>query len=241
MRSYLVSAGFSKLISKDDFPANTYNSKWGSHDDVVFKRVLNDLNNARPPFFNVFLTLSSHEPFEVPVKYFKGNDEATRFLNSMMYTDSCLGDFIDKAKKQPWWKNTLIIFVADHGSRHPDNLQVHVPGKFYIPMLWTGGAVSRRLNFNKTVSQADIPATILNQLRCNFDHYKFSRNVFGKNQKNDVFYLYNNGIGMINDSAKLVFDCTKQALQLKEGRVDNTLEDIAKSYIQTIYSDLNKR
>lgn len=241
MRSYLVSAGFTDLISKEDFPSSTYNSKWGSHDDVVFNRLFNDLNKAKTPFFKVFLTLSSHEPFEVPTKHFKGNEDTPRFLNSMMYTDSCIGDFINKARLQPWWKDTWIIFVADHGSYHPEKLKVHVPKKFYIPMIWTGGAVIGPMKFEKPASQVDIPAMILYQLDRKFDQYRFSRNVFGNHQKTDVFYLFNNGIGMVNDTSKLVFDCTRQSLMLHYGPISDSLVNISKAYIQTIYSDLNKR
>ncbi len=241
MRSYLVSAGFTHLISKEDFPSSTYNSKWGSHDEVVFNKLYNDINNAKTPFFKVFLTLSSHEPFEVPVKHFKGTGDTPRFLNSMMYTDSCIGNFISKARLQPWWKDTWIIFVADHGSVHPDKLRAHVPKKFYIPMIWTGGAISRPVKFAKPASQADIPATLLYQLGQPFNHYKFSRNVFGNHQKTDVFYLFNNGIGMVNDTSKLAFDCTRKSLMLRNGHISDSLVNISKAYIQTIYSDLNSR
>lgn len=241
MRSYLVSAGFGNLISMDDFPPETYNSKWGAHDNVVFDKLFQDINSASSPFFKVLLTLSSHEPFEVPTRHFKGTDEASRYLNSVMYTDSCVGDFIRKAKQQQWWENTWVIFVADHGSRHPENQPVYSPGKFFIPMLWTGGALNNSFRFDKTVSQADLPATILNQLGCGFTDYLFSRNVFGLNQKTDVFYLYNNGIGLVNDSAKLVFDCSRQNLQQKTDNVSESLINLSKAYIQTIYSDLNRR
>jgi phosphoglycerol transferase MdoB-like AlkP superfamily enzyme len=199
------------------------------------------MNNAKTPFFKVFLTLSSHEPFEVPTKYFKGTEDTPRFLNSMMYTDSCIGDFIDKARQQTWWKDTWIIFVADHGSYHPEKLKVHVPKKFYIPMIWTGGAIAGSMKFDKTASQADIPAMLLYQLGCKFDQYRFSRNVFGDYQKTDAFYLFNNGIGMVNDTSKLVFDCTRQSLMLHYGGISDSLVNISKAYIQTIYSDLNKR
>lgn len=240
MRSYLISGGFENLVTMDSFPKSTYNSKWGSHDAVVFNKLFNDLNNAREPFFKLFLTLSSHEPFEVPTSHFKGNMESVRYLNSVMYTDSCIGDFIAKAKKQPWWGNTWIILVADHGSRHPNNLAVYEPGKFFIPMLWTGGAVRGGFSFDKTASQADIPATVLNQLNCNFDAYIFSRNIFGTKQKTDAFYLFNNGIGMVNDSVKFVFDFAKNALQT-DSNVPDSLVNLSKAYVQYIYSDLNKR
>lgn len=240
MRSYLISAGFSEIISKEDFPSDSYNSKWGAHDDVVFDRLLNDLNQAKSPFFKMIFTLSSHEPFEVPGKVVKGS-ESYRFLNTVHYTDSCLGDFIHKAKQTSWWSNTWVIIVADHGVRLPGNLKVHEPEKFHIPMLWIGGAVKQKLKIEKTSSQIDIPATVLNQLGLPAGQYVFSRNIFGMNRKTDAFYIYNNGIGMVNDTMKLVFDCTKNALLQSNSVISDSLVNISKAYIQEIYTDLNSR
>ena len=64
---------------------------------------------SREPFMKMFLTLSSHEPFDVPM-----NRLEDKYLNSIAYTDSCVGDFVEKLKRLPVWDNTLIVFVADH-------------------------------------------------------------------------------------------------------------------------------
>jgi len=84
----------------DDFDKSFYNSKWGVHDHILFKRFLNDLDSAREPFFNVIFTLSSHEPFDVPMEtVIQGKDDESLFLNSAYYTDNSLGKFIREAKK----------------------------------------------------------------------------------------------------------------------------------------------
>ena len=36
------------------------------------------------------------------------------FLNSVAYTDSCLGAFVDTLRNSPRWDNLLLVFVADH-------------------------------------------------------------------------------------------------------------------------------
>jgi phosphoglycerol transferase MdoB-like AlkP superfamily enzyme len=241
MRSFLISARFDKLISMEDFPSSSYNSKWGAHDEVVFKRLFEDLNEAKAPFFKMIFTLSSHEPFEVPSHRVEKDDISSKFVNSISYTDSCLGSFIQNAKKQAWWQNTWVIIVADHGVRYVGNLKGHVPEKFRIPMLWLGGAVNKPIHVDKTASQVDIPATVLTQLGVDAGKYMFSRNIFGERQKTDAFYIYNNGVGMVNDTMKLVFDCSKKAILQKKGNISNSLVNASKAYIQTIYKDLNNR
>lgn len=237
MKSYLLTAGFTEFISQKDFPPSSYNSKWGAHDEVVFQRLLNDLDKAQAPFFKMLFTLSSHEPFEVPINKIKGDDELHKFLNSLYYTDSCLGKFIEAAKSKKWWNNTLIIMVADHGIRWPKKLKAHEPGKFHIPMLWLGGAIDSVFRVNKVVSQVDIPVTVLNQLGLKGEKYKYSRNIFGTTQKTDAFYVYNNGIGMVNDSMKLVFDFEMDTILKKRGKINNNLIKASKAYIQEVYSD----
>ncbi|HEX3008750.1 MAG TPA: sulfatase-like hydrolase/transferase, partial [Bacteroidales bacterium] len=241
MRSFLISARFDKLISMEDFPSSSYNSKWGAHDEVVFKRLFDDLNKAKAPFFKMIFTLSSHESFEVPSHRAVKDDISSKFVNSISYTDSCLGSFIHNAKKQAWWQNTWVIIVADHGVRYVGNLKGHVPEKFRIPMLWLGGAVNKQIHVDKAASQVDIPATVLTQLGVDAGKYMFSRNIFGEKQKTDAFYIYNNGVGMVNDTMKLVFDCSKKAILQKKGNISDSLVNASKAYIQTIYKDLNNR
>ena len=64
-------------------------------------------------------TLSSHEPYDVPINGPYGNStEGQRCNNAYFYTDSCLNDFLTKLKKSPDWDNSLVILVADHGTRY---------------------------------------------------------------------------------------------------------------------------
>lgn len=240
MRSYLISAGFDNIVSKDSFPKSSYNSKWGAHDETVFKKLLHDLTLEKGRFFKMIFTLSSHEPFEVPAKtVIQGNDLASKYLNSVHYTDSCIGAFISEAKKQSWWKNTVILIVADHGIRFPGNYEVHDPRKYRIPMLWLGGGLKRSMKVTKTASQIDIPSTILGQLNVSATGFRFSRNIFGKHAKSDAFYIFNNGIGLVNDTSLLVYDCTNQKALLSKNANDS-LEVVAKAYIQNVYWDIRK-
>ena len=69
IKSYLNAQNFQQLITKNDFKEADMNSKWGAHDDVVMRKIVNDIPKMKEPFFTTWLTLSSHEPFETPVPY----------------------------------------------------------------------------------------------------------------------------------------------------------------------------
>src|SRR5690606_20642672 len=131
IKAYLMNGGFSKVVGKESFKPEDWNSKWGAHDHVVLDKLLQDLNSSEKPFFSTIFTLSSHEPFEVPIEpHIEGDDEESKFLNSLYYTDQSIGNFIEAAKKEPWYDETLIIILADHGHRMPGNSRNYEKEKF---------------------------------------------------------------------------------------------------------------
>ena len=59
----------------------------------------------------------------------------------------------------------LIIMVADHCARISGDMPNYEQKLFKIPMLWVGGALSKKgIRIEKLGSQVDIPITVLNQL-----------------------------------------------------------------------------
>lgn len=207
MKSYFITGNYGRLVTMEAFDKGDMNSKWGAHDHVVLDRWHSDINNFSEPFFSTLFTLSSHEPFEVPhTSQFTGSDEESLFLNSVHYTDSCIGDFVRKASAEPWWNNTLLILVADHGSRHPGNTLIYETEKFHIPMIWLGGALNiTDTVISKCLSQNDIPALVCNQLGIESDDFTFSKDVLAGSQP-FAFYSYNNGIGYVVEDEQLTWD-----------------------------------
>jgi len=233
IRSYLFSGKFRKIITEDDFPRSYRNSKWGVHDGYVFKRLMNDCDSATGPFFKMYFTLSSHEPFEIPVKpKFVGNDDRTKFLSSVNYTDSCLGAFFDEAKTKEWYKNTLFILIADHGHRFPGKDANYAVSKFSIPMLWIGGALSKdSLVVKTTGSQVDLAATLLGQLGFSAKQFKFSKNLFSDSSMHFAYYAFSDGFGFVTDSTAIIFDHTSRKFISREGEEVEKVSEEAFSYL----------
>lgn len=238
IRSFLYSAKFRKMITQDDFPRAYRNSKWGVHDEYVFNRLLADCDSAKGPFFKMYFTLTSHEPFEIPAKpKFKGNDEQTKFINSVHYTDSCVGAFINQARTKEWYKNTLLVFIADHGHRYPNKDSYYVLNKFRIPMIWLGGALDRdSLTISKTGSQVDLACTLLSQFGVNTHQFKFSKNLLSNGTRPFAYYVFNDGMGFVTDSSAVVFDHISKKFILKEGQNTDKTSDEAFSFL-SYYQD----
>lgn len=239
MRSFARNAGFNKIVSMSDFPPSTYNAKWGVHDHVVFERLLSDLDTASAPFFYTYFTLSSHEPFDVPMKtVIEGSDDDHRFLNSVYYTDSCLGSFVEKAKRKPWWKNTLVILIADHGVLRLGVHDAFDPERFHIPMLWLGGVVGKDTVISTIVSQTDIPMTLLNQLGIKpAQPYPYSRNVLSPGYAGIAVGAFNSGINVFNHDGIVAYDYTDQKVKYRKGKATDELLEFGKAYLQKSYDD----
>lgn len=240
MESYLTTASFSHVTEDDDFPSEQDESKWGVHDHFVFDRLLDECDTAQGPFFKVMLSLSSHEPFDVPLDppYKTGTDERDMFLNAVHYTDKSLGEFISKAKTKDWWKNTWVIITADHGHRFPDSEELQEKGRFRIPMLWLGGAVNKSDTVvHTTGSQVDIVNSVLAQLSGPADSFKFSKDIMGKNVTPFAVYIFHNGFGYVDGVNENVFDFDLNDYVSKTGNS----EDIGKAYMQMLFNDYNNR
>ena len=179
MNAFFIHSKFDTVTNKSSFSARDMNSKWGVHDGVLFERVLSDLARQPQPFFSAMLTISSHEPFEVPMAtVFKGSDQPELFRNAVHYTDKSLKSFIEKAQRQPWYKNTLFLFVADHGNSLPLNRpNSYMPERSRIPLLLYGEAIKKEYQGTRnkaTGSQSDIAATILAQLHIRYDAVSYT-------------------------------------------------------------------
>jgi phosphoglycerol transferase MdoB-like AlkP superfamily enzyme len=244
MRSYLTNGKFNKIVSMNEFPATEYSAKWGVHDHIMFNRLLKDIDTAGNPFLYVFFTLSSHEPFDVPMKkVIPGNDVEHQFMNSVYYTDSCLGDFICKAKKTSWWNNTLIVITADHGAMIINKTPAYKPVSFHIPMLWTGGSIAVKDTSITTIgSQTDFAITLLDQLKIKpHQPYYYSRDILDNANKGFAYFAFNNGFGIITDSCKVSFDYTQQRIKVSKGIGEKAVLRKGKAFLQILYDDFMKR
>ncbi|GAB1446119.1 MAG: LTA synthase family protein [Cyclobacteriaceae bacterium] len=243
-RSYLINAGFDHITHSMDFPQELNTGKWGIPDHYVFERFFTEADTCRRPFFKAMLTLSSHEPFDVPMKtVIKGDDDISKFLNSAYYTDKSLGDFIDKAKQTDWWKNTLVVITADHGHPNPDNQGLSNPRRFRIPMIWLGGALAVRDTVVNTLGcQADIANTVLGQVDMRDRSFGFSHDMFDASYKNHfAVFIYNNGYGFKTDSTLSVFDTIGENYIREDGNPSDYAKSLGKAYMQKLYWDFNSR
>jgi phosphoglycerol transferase MdoB-like AlkP superfamily enzyme len=232
-------SGFDNITTLDDFDQKLYTSKWGVHDHFMFEKSIQELDSATGKFFKVILTLSSHEPFDVPMDPFiKGSDPESLFVNSCHYTDKSVGSFIAYCKKQKWWDNTVVVITADHGHRHPGNKELYQKERFKIPLLLVGGAIKKDTVVSTIGSQTDIANTLLAQLDKPRKEFEFSKNLLSKNVEEFAAYFFNDGYGFISPGKYAVWDNAGKRFMVKEGTSEADL-NITKAYQQVLYNRYN--
>ncbi|HLW07496.1 MAG TPA: LTA synthase family protein, partial [Marinilabiliaceae bacterium] len=238
MNSFVTLSGFEKVVTINDFPVRE--TKWGVHDEHTFMKLIEEMeqSSSDEPYFKFYFTLSSHEPFDVPMD--KLYDDP--YINSIAYTDSCLGDFIKEVKNKNLWNNTLFIFIADHGTPGPKRATSQMPERYHIPMIWTGGALAvKDTIITKLGSQKDMVATLLSQLKIDASDFQFSKNILSPNAQEYAFFTYPDAFGYVTPHSYQVYDNAAKQYVMQLGN-PTALDSLrGKAYLQVLSADHLKR
>lgn len=240
--SYLYGTGVERVTDQRNLSFDAPPAQWGYDDRLVcdyFTREVLELGKSGKPFFSTLLTLSSHEPFDVPHAAFEH-----KILNAASFTDECVGKMIEEWKKSEIWDNLLVVMIADHGLAYPEDLQTGDLARQRVPMLWIGGAVKQPAVVNDFASQSDMAATLLSQMQVDVSQFTFSRNIFAEGRPKFGFWSYNNGFGLISADGYLRYDLTSDTTTECEGIDDSVQGEIisdGKAIVQALHKDLIKR
>ncbi len=238
MRSYFTTIGYDKLTSDKDFTLKERtSSSWGAHDEYAFNRLLEMIASHKGDklWHTGFLTLSSHEPFEVPYHRLEDKRE-----NAFAYTDHCLGMFIDRLKALPAWDNLLVICLPDHGSSPTFNTTS--PSFYHIPMLWLGGAIKQPETIHTLMNQSDMPATLLGQMGISHENYEYSRDVLSPDYTYPFAYsTFNDGFLFQDSTGVTVFDNTSGTALYSHPTPSVQREEKGKAILQTSYDELEEK
>ncbi|MDR1343100.1 MAG: sulfatase-like hydrolase/transferase [Prevotellaceae bacterium] len=201
---------FARYVLEKDFTgSHLHRGKLGVHDEDVLARQLEDLRKEPQPFFSALFTLSSHSPFDQPLQNaLDWSLPQMPFLNSVYYADKCLGEYFAQARREAWYGNTLFVLVADHGRVS------HITRDFYsfeylhIPMLLYGDALKpefRGQRINHLATQADLPKTLLKQLKIDATPFPWSKDILNPYTENFAYVEENAGPGYKRPEGSFVY------------------------------------
>lgn len=190
-REFLEYSGVDHIVDEASFsspyrklPANNGES-WGYEDQAVLSKMQQQQKPQNQPYFNMILTLSTHNPFLINNKdYYEKlynqrlnsgilTKEQKKWaaahknqLISVLNADDAMKGFFENYSKRPDFKNTIFVITGDHSM--PEITLESKIDRFHVPLLIYSPLLKESKRFYKTVSHFDIAPSILAYYRNNY-------------------------------------------------------------------------
>ena len=235
MRMYLSETGFESVVGIESFPDSRGLSNWGAPDAYV---LTTDQVAKQSPSFTTILTLSSHEPWDVPMHRLQDIRK-----NTFAYTDSCIGVLVDQLRQSPRWDSMLVIIIPDHGIPQSNSQSTSDPAVSHIPVVWTGGAVRQHREFSQLMSQSDLAATLLAQLNIDASDFVFSNNVLSfsyANRRPFALHAFKSGYNYITPTGSVRYECINDSVIPMDADVNADDDRFVHALVQYIYQRTSK-
>ncbi len=168
MKGFAIANGFDEVHDREKFGSSTPGNMWGVYDEYIFDYAASILQDSENPNFLTLFTTTNHQPWQIPPEkesvipeFEQLGTEVPHVLRTMAYTDHCIGEFLQNNDQMKWMKNTLFIFIADHGLNVFQN-QFEDPRNAHIPLLiYAPGLIHHPQVITLPASQVDVATTLL--------------------------------------------------------------------------------
>lgn len=199
-------AGVQQYFGLNEYPGGTqspdFDGHWGIADEPYLQYFARQLSRQPQPFFSTLFTLTSHEPFVVPKPYAGRFPTGTLPIHGVIgYTDFALRQFFKTASRQPWYRRTLFILLADHTSQSDRPDYQNTLGSYKTPLLlFHPGRQLPAADVNRITQQADVPATITDLLNVPADRQllPFGYSVFDSRNAGRALFLSGSSLFLVH-------------------------------------------
>ncbi len=169
--NYFFSHNGFDIVDRGDFSGEevTFDNAWGVCDEDLFRKAITEADRSHAagrPFFNMVMTTSNHRPFTYPAGKIDIPSGAGRG-GGVKYADYAIGRFIEAARRQPWFDDTLFIIVADHCAGSAGKTELPVK-RYEIPLLVYAPSHVKPGRIDTLASQIDIAPTVLGLLNFSY-------------------------------------------------------------------------
>jgi len=217
MQDFYTGNGY-QIIDKSSFAENevTFSNVWGVCDEDMYNKAIKVMNaeaKQNKPFFNHIMTVSNHRPFTYPNNKIDIPGNIKSRDGGVKYTDYALHQFFKQAEKQPWFKNTVFVIVADHCASSAGKTELPLD-KYRIPaLIYTPNMKPEK--FNKLMSQIDIMPTLFGLLNFDYQSKFFGRDVFKSDYQPRAFIATYQDLGLIKDNVLTILSPKQQIKQFQ--------------------------
>ena len=242
--------GFTDYFGRTEYNADKrfngdkdFDGMWAIWDEPFLQFFATKMSEFKQPFVSAVFTASSHHPYKVPEEYkdiYK--EEGIVIHKCIRYTDNAIRRFFEKAKTQPWYKNTLFVITSDHTNLSDHAYYQTDLGGFCSPIIFfdPSGDIKPGMR-NAIAQQIDIMPTILSYLGYDRPYVAFGCDLLTTTDEDTWAVNYLNGIYQyVKGDWLLQFDGHK-AKALYRFRTDLLLKENLLSKEPKIAADMERQ
>jgi phosphoglycerol transferase MdoB-like AlkP superfamily enzyme len=240
MEGFFKLNGFNNIISSNDFSSDKSLGVTGIPDHLLYNKLVQKINEAPQgkPFVAYIMTGADHGPWAIPKDVDFKPSGADEKENASMYADWSVKQFIEEAKKSAWYKNTVFVFLGDHGQIMNDVYDMpinyhHIPFIVHCPK-----ELKPEVNHNLGY-QPDIVRTVSSLLKINYSNFSFGVNIF-KEKRPFVFFSADDKIGYVTEDDHFFYHLlsTNQKNYVKYTTMDKTnYYQVNKAHADSLYKE----
>lgn len=214
----------------------TFNNAWGVCDEDLYNRAIQEANLAqksKKPFFFHIMTTSNHQPFTFPEGKIdlppgEGRGGSGRF-GGVKYTDYALGQLMQKARKAPWFEDTVFVVVADHCAASAGKVGLPVE-KYHIPLFIYAPGHIKPGEVQTLSSQIDLAPTLLALLGISYESFFFGKDILSPNFRGRALIANYQKLGMLKKEELLFLSPGKQISRIALNTGELVLEKVSSQY-----------
>ena len=202
-QAFARSSGFQEYYGRTEFDADKrfrgdkdFDGTWAIWDEPFLQFYATKMSEFKQPFMTALFTASSHHPFVIPDQYKKAfPEEGLPIHKCIRYTDHALRQFFNKAKTEPWYKNTIFVLTSDHTNQSDHEYYQTDLGGFCSPIIFFDPSGEVKPGMRDAIAQQiDIMPTILGYLGYDRQYLGFGIDLFSTPAKDTWAVNYLNGI-----------------------------------------------
>jgi phosphoglycerol transferase MdoB-like AlkP superfamily enzyme len=224
MQDFFTGNGY-EIVDKKTFKPNeiTFQNIWGVCDEDMYNKAITEMNSEfkeNKPFFNHIMTVSNHRPFTYPNNKIDIPGDAKSREGGVKYTDFAMKEFFNKAKRQPWFANTVFVILADHCASSSGKTELPID-KYRIPaMVYSPGFIAPK-HYTNLMSQIDVMPTVFGLLNFNYQSKFFGQDVLKSDYKPRALIATYQNLGLIKDNVLTIISPKQQVKQLQLTLIPN--------------------
>lgn len=224
-RGYIMGDSFKSKRTNINDDEVQFENAWGICDEDIYNKVLKEADKDyanKQLFFNFVMTTSNHKPYTYPEGRIDIPSKTSR-EGAVKYTDYAIYDFLEKAKKKPWFSSTVFVIMSDHCASSAGKQELDV-AKYHIPAFIFNLPNIENREINQLCSQIDFFPTLFGYLNWSYTTQLFGRDVNKMKPENERTFIGNyRKMGYLKENKLMVLGDMKSANYYTWDKTSNIL------------------